>query len=241
MPRHEQQTVRMALAAALHHSAGPKEKVEIQQNGAPRRQGREVEEQAAHAGLQAQKTPPRARPGILAEPGPQTSDRSRRHFQGDTHPTLGLPVLAGESGEVVDASTLAFLTRAVLEEKRKAEVEAAKEKVKEEWRRRQRRQALTQEFPGATPRPQPLLLPPSRGGGREEEEEDETGESNGVSYDPLLLISSVRFLGVAWLVLDCWISSTLFLCSTLSMVQRWIHAQASVYVTVEGFPKASGI
>ena len=49
MLRHEQQTVRMALAAALHHSAGPKEKVEMQQNGAPRgqktaaRAGEEVE------------------------------------------------------------------------------------------------------------------------------------------------------------------------------------------------------
>ena len=38
MLRHEQQTVRMALAAALHHCAGPKEKVEMQQNGAPRGQ-----------------------------------------------------------------------------------------------------------------------------------------------------------------------------------------------------------
>ena len=38
MLRHEQQTVRMALAAALHHSAGPKEKVEMQQNGALRGQ-----------------------------------------------------------------------------------------------------------------------------------------------------------------------------------------------------------
>ena len=54
MLRHEQQTVRMALAAALHHSAGPKEKVEMQQNGAPRGQktaarAREVEEQATHS------------------------------------------------------------------------------------------------------------------------------------------------------------------------------------------------
>ena len=132
MLRHEQQTVRMALAAALHHSAGPEEKVEMQQNGA----------------LRGQKTPPPgARPGILAEPGPQRSDRSRRHFSGDTHPTLRLPVLAGESGEVVDDSTIAFLTRAVLEEKRKAEVEqAAKEKVKEERMRRQRRQALVNEI-----------------------------------------------------------------------------------------------
>ena len=51
-----------------------------------------------------------------AEPLPQRSDRSRRHFSGDTHPTTGLPVLAGASGEVVDSSALAFLTRAALEE-----------------------------------------------------------------------------------------------------------------------------
>ena len=37
MLRHEQQTVRVALAAALHHSAGPKEKkVELQQYAALR-------------------------------------------------------------------------------------------------------------------------------------------------------------------------------------------------------------
>ena len=82
MLRHEQQTVRMALEAALHHSAGPKEKVEMQQNGAPRgqktaaRAGEEVEYEK-HAGLRAQKTPPPGeRPGILAEPGPQRSDRT---------------------------------------------------------------------------------------------------------------------------------------------------------------------
>ena len=134
MLRHEQQTVRMALAAALHHSAGPKEKVEMQQNGALRglknaARAREVEEQVTHASPRAQKTPPPgARPGILAEPGPQRSDRSGRHFSGDTHPTLGLPVLAGESGEVIDDSTLAFLTRAVLEEKRKSEEEEKESK-----------------------------------------------------------------------------------------------------------------
>ena len=53
MLRHEQQTVRMALAAALHHSAGPREKVEKQQNGAPRGQktaarAREEVEHATH-------------------------------------------------------------------------------------------------------------------------------------------------------------------------------------------------
>ena len=119
--RHEQQTIRLALAAATHHSA--------QQNAAPRGpktgfRAREVEEQGTYVSLRVQKAPsPEERPGLLAEPGPQRSHRSRRHFSSDTHLTLGLPVLAGASGEVVDASTLAFLTRAVLEEKRKAEEE----------------------------------------------------------------------------------------------------------------------
>ena len=73
---------RQSASAALHHSAGPMEKVEMQQNGALRglknaaRAG-EVEEQVTHAGLRAQKTPPPgARPGILAEPGPQRTDRT---------------------------------------------------------------------------------------------------------------------------------------------------------------------
>ena len=52
MLRHEQQTVRVALAAALHHSAGPKErKVELQQCAA----------------LQGQNTGGRAREGEVHE------------------------------------------------------------------------------------------------------------------------------------------------------------------------------
>ena len=82
----------------------------------------EVEGQVTHAGLRAQKTPPPgARPGILAEPGPQRSDRSRRHFSGDCLPTLGLPVLAGALGEQVDSSALRFLTASALEAERKLE------------------------------------------------------------------------------------------------------------------------
>ena len=59
--RHELLTVRMELAAALHHSA---QRVEVT---------REVEEQVLHAGPRAQKTPPPGmRPASLAEPqGPQ--------------------------------------------------------------------------------------------------------------------------------------------------------------------------
>ena len=126
--RHKQQTVRMALAAATHHNA--------QQNAAPRpktgARAREVEEQVTHADLRAQKTPPRAWPGILAEPGPQRRDCSRRHFSGDCLPTLGLPVLPGALGEQVGSSAVRFLTASALESKRKLE-----EEEKEAKRRRE--------------------------------------------------------------------------------------------------------
>ena len=49
--------------------------------------------------------PRRERPGILAEPGPRRSDRSLRRSAGDSHPTLGLPVLAEVSGDALDASS----------------------------------------------------------------------------------------------------------------------------------------
>ena len=65
---------------------------------------REVEEQDTYEAPRRQKTlPPKARPGILAEPGPQRSDRTVRRSALDTLPTLGLPILAGVSGEVVGA------------------------------------------------------------------------------------------------------------------------------------------
>ena len=103
-----------------------------------RRQGREVEEQATHTGLLAQKTPPPGeRPGILAEPGPQRSDRSRRHSSGDCLPTLGLPVLTGASAEQVDSSSLRFLTAAAL--RRRKEEEEKRLRRRPRSRRRSRR------------------------------------------------------------------------------------------------------
>ena len=133
MLRHEQQTVRMALAAALHHSAGPKEKVEMQQNGAlggqrtAARAGEEVE-YVKHAGLRAQKTPPPGeRPGILAEPGPQRSDRTVRRSSGET-PLLAVPVLAG--GDGVDRTALSFLVRRAVEDRKREEEEKEKEKAR---------------------------------------------------------------------------------------------------------------
>ena len=74
MLRHEQQTVRMALAAALHHSAGPWEKVEKQQNGAG-------EVHALHDGLRAQKRPlPGKRLAVPSMAGGDAIDDTSVHF-----------------------------------------------------------------------------------------------------------------------------------------------------------------
>ena len=129
MLRHEQQTVRMALAAALHHSAGPKEKkVELQQYAALRGQNtgaraREEVVQVAHVALRRQKTPPPGvRPGSLVDPGPQRSDRTVRRSSGKD-PLLVVASLADASADGVDAATLSFLTASTLEARRKEEEE----------------------------------------------------------------------------------------------------------------------
>ena len=109
--RHERMTVAMALAEATHHAA-------------PRRQTpvsaiREEVEHATHSGPRAQKTPPPGeRPGILAEPGPERSDRSLRRSAGESLPTLALSSLAGSAGEEMDVFTLSFLTRSILKMRR---------------------------------------------------------------------------------------------------------------------------
>ena len=124
--RHERMTVAMALAEATHHAA-------------PRRQTpvsaiREVEEQVSHVGLRAQKTPPPGeRPGILTEPLPQRSDRSRRHFSGDGLPQLAMPSLASAASEAADSATLAFLLSQTLAAK---EQEKREEEAREVWRPR---------------------------------------------------------------------------------------------------------
>ena len=122
--KHERQTVAMAPAEALHHSA-------------PRRP------KTASA---------RMRPGVLEDPEPRRETEhglyaAPRGLKPPSPgvPSLATPLLAGQATEVLDASTLAFLTRAVLEEKKKAEVE------KEERMRRQRRQSLVQDALFAVP------------------------------------------------------------------------------------------
>ena len=98
MLRHEQQSIAVALAAALHHSAFPWEKkVEMQQKAALRGQttrtrAREEVVNATHDALLGQNTPPPgARPGILAEPGPQRSEQPAALLKGrhaDSRPVL---------------------------------------------------------------------------------------------------------------------------------------------------------
>ena len=133
----------MALAPALHHSAGPRVKVEMQQNGAPRGQktaasaGEEVEH-ATHYGPRAQETPPGVRPGSLAEPGPQRSDRSLRRSSGQT-PLLGVPSLADAPAEAIDGRTLRYLLKANIARGKFEEEEEEEKKYQErsaETRRR---------------------------------------------------------------------------------------------------------
>ena len=159
----------------------------MQQNAALRGQttgtrARDKMVNATHDALRGQNTPPRVvRPGILAEPRPQRSDRSRRHSSGDGMPTLALPSLAGSAGEAVDGAALAFLTSRALaaQKEEKAQKQAQVRKLEEE-RRRQRRQALVQEIDAPELRCFPLsfvcwtrlLLPPSRGEKVEGEEEE---------------------------------------------------------------------
>ena len=138
--RHERMTVAMALAQATHHAAPRRQK--------PVSAIREEVEHATHNGLRTQKTPaPGERPGILPEPLPQRSDRSRRHFSGDGLPQLAMQSLAGAAGEAVDAAALAFLLSQSLaakeHEDRKKREEEAKEALKV-WK--QRRQSVKDEF-----------------------------------------------------------------------------------------------
>ena len=64
--RHEQQSVATALAAVLHHSAGPSKKV------VERRERQEEEVHETHVAPQGQRAPPLGtRPGLPPEPAPQ--------------------------------------------------------------------------------------------------------------------------------------------------------------------------
>ena len=130
--RHERVAVAMVVAEATHHSSrGHKSATVI----------REEEVHEMYDGPRAQKRPPPGeRPGILAEPGRQRSDRTVRRSAGDGLPTPGLPVLAGASGDAIDASTLSFLTATALEDTRKEE--EARTEAKKEAKRRKKQDAV---------------------------------------------------------------------------------------------------
>ena len=112
----------MTLAEMTHHTAprGPK----------LARVGEEVVHDAHEAPRGLKTPPPGERPGILPEPLPQRSDRSRRHFSGDGLPQLAMPSLASAAIEAVDSATLAFLTtgclRGVEEEMKEKEAQKVK-------------------------------------------------------------------------------------------------------------------
>ena len=111
----------MTLAEKLHHtSRGPK----------IARVGEEVVHDA-HNALRGPKTPPPGvRPGSLAEPGPQRSDRSLRRSLGDT-PLLGVPSLADAPAEAIDGRTLRYLLKANLARKKYEEEEEEEKKFQE--------------------------------------------------------------------------------------------------------------
>ena len=131
----------MALAEFTHHSS----------RGQRTARAWEEVENATHDGLRAQKTPPPGeRPRCLSDPGPQRSGRTVRHSAGEA-PSLLLPSLADAAADVVDHSSLAFLLKASLSQRRKEEEEEARKvemeqvlAVKEQWRAR--RKVLKDEF-----------------------------------------------------------------------------------------------
>ena len=122
MLRHGQQSVAMALAQALHHSAGPREKV-VERCERPE----EGEVHETHNASRSQTTPlPGKRPAPLSEvTGPQVAVTSG--YVAASVPLLGAPSLADSSAEVIDGSTLSFLLQRALEVKRKEEEEEAVE------------------------------------------------------------------------------------------------------------------
>ena len=144
--RYEQLTVAMALAAALHHSAGPK--VEMQQDAAlrglntgTRANGEEVLHDAHDAPRGQTTPPPGMRPGSLSDPWPQRNHRIVRRSAWGA-PPVALSSLAG--GDATDDTTVAFLLSASLS-KEKEEEEEARWKGEEELRDEERKMLEAEE------------------------------------------------------------------------------------------------
>ena len=148
MLRHEQQSIRMALATAMHHSF----KVHTE-NGAPRSQttatrAREGEVHEQHDGLRAQKRPlPATRPAPLAEvAGPQVRAATVGYVAAAGAPLLVVPSLGG--GDAIDDTSvhflleMALLSPAEVEQLRRAEKrKLAREKEEKELEEKERQKA----------------------------------------------------------------------------------------------------
>ena len=148
--RHELLTVRMELAAALHHSA---QRVEAR---------REVEEPETHVGLRTQKTPPPGtQPACLREPGLQLV------VEHAACPcSSGVPPLPGLSGDCsLDDVAVQFLVAQTLlerEQKALAVKEEEEELVADLASKEQRLLVETERFARSWVRNSPLSPPRSR-------------------------------------------------------------------------------
>ena len=207
--RHERMTVAMALTEATHQAAPRRQK--------PVSPVREEVERATNYGPRALKTPPPGeRPGILAEPGPQRSDRSLRRSAGDSHPTLGLPVLAEVSGDAVDASTSRFLTAAarLARGRELQQLREEDQELKNRPKRRKRKKRRRKRLPKAS---SSLRLVPRAVRTRQP-------GSSWCSVSGCCLTCPG--------LLDFWeMTSTMFPHFTLSLVRFWMRPHALVSVT----------
>ena len=132
--RHEELSVKMALATALHHSAQP--------GGPVVEEPEEEVEFEEHAGLRAQNTPPPgSRPGVLTDPGPPWVEAVTVGYVAAGAPSLVVAPVAAH--DELDNATVQFLLQQSLlaraqeeEEARELEeVQLLEEKVKEKERR----------------------------------------------------------------------------------------------------------
>ena len=132
--RHELLTVRMELAAALHHSAQPAGPVVA----GPR----EVEEQDKYEASRRQKAPPPgAHPGVLKEPEVQLVAATVGYVAAST-PRLVVVSLAGCN--VVDTTTCQYILQYAL--RRRQEKEEEERRKKEEKEKEEAKRALDEFF-----------------------------------------------------------------------------------------------
>ena len=120
-----------------------------------------------------------------------------RRSSGDNLPTLALPVLAGSAGEVVDSSSLRFLTASALKARREEE----EERKKKEKEKMEQRLAVHVEAAVALERARLLLEQASKRRKRKKRRKRRTPRT---SSPPLSSPSSPSTLAVAYALLVCW-------------------------------------